>query len=85
MLKICVFSTGPLYNNSNAAALLLACRNETAGEKTVAKIREAGVLAGNARVMKLDNSSLESVRHFVEELKKNYYKVDVLINNGKIA
>ncbi|XP_031786708.1 dehydrogenase/reductase SDR family member on chromosome X-like [Nasonia vitripennis] len=64
--------------------VIVACRNKAAGEKTVAKIREAGVLTGKARVMKLDNSSLDSVRNFVEEFKNNYYKVDVLINNAGV-
>ena len=64
--------------------LFLACRNTSAGEKTVQKIRDSGVKTGKARVMELNNSSFESIRKFADEFKRNYNKLDILINNGDL-
>lgn len=59
-----------------------ACRNQAAGEKLVKEIRDSGVTTGSTKVLTLDNSSFDSTRNFVTEVKKDYDKVDVLINNG---
>jgi NAD(P)-dependent dehydrogenase (short-subunit alcohol dehydrogenase family) len=63
-------------------SIFTACRNTSAGEKTIRHIRESGTETGKAIVMELDNSSLNSVKRFVEEFKNKYDKLDVLINNG---
>lgn len=52
------------------------------GEKAIAIIRESGVFSGTAKVMRLDNSSLASVKNFIREFKLQHKKLDILINNG---
>ncbi|XP_016841908.1 dehydrogenase/reductase SDR family member on chromosome X [Nasonia vitripennis] len=64
--------------------VVIACRRTSAGEKAVESIRKCGVTSGKANVMELDNSSLDSVRKFVEEFKNNYQKLDILVNNAGI-
>lgn len=58
-----------------------ACRKPQAGQYVINKIRES-VKTGKAKVCKLDNASLESVRQFAAQIKKDYSKIDILINNG---
>lgn len=50
----------------------------------IKQIRQSGVEDGKAKVYQLDNSSLESVRKFAESVKRDYKKIDVLINNGEL-
>ncbi|XP_014216438.1 retinol dehydrogenase 12 [Copidosoma floridanum] len=64
--------------------VIIACRRPAAGDKVVEDIRKSGVLTGKTKVMKLDNSSLGSVRAFVEAFKNNYKKLDILINNAGV-
>ncbi|KZC04431.1 PREDICTED: retinol dehydrogenase 12-like [Dufourea novaeangliae] len=64
--------------------VIIACRTPSAGEKAILQIRESGVKSGQAKVYQLDNSSLESVKQFAAEIKKNYTKIHVLINNAGI-
>lgn len=61
----------------------LACRTPFAGEKAIFQIRESGINTGKAKIYKLDNSSLQSVKQFAIEIKKDYKEIHVLINNGK--
>lgn len=61
----------------------LACRTISAGEKLVLEIRKSGVTNGKAKVYKLDNASLESVKQFAKQIKTDYDKIHILINNGK--
>jgi len=61
----------------------LACRVISAGENIIHQIRESGVTSGRAKVYKLDNSSLESVKKFAKQIKADYDKIHILINNGK--
>lgn len=63
----------------------LACRTTATGEKTVHQIRRSGVTSGRVSVYKLDNSSFESVREFAQNIKKDYDKIHILINNGMSA
>lgn len=60
----------------------LGCRRIEAGEKAVENIRESGVIKGKAIIYKLDNSSLKSVREFADNVKQDYKKINILINNG---
>lgn len=60
-----------------------ACRRPAAGEKTILQIRESGITTGKVKVYKMDNASLESVRRFAAEIKRDYKQIHVLINNGK--
>ncbi|XP_026675609.1 retinol dehydrogenase 12 isoform X2 [Ceratina calcarata] len=64
--------------------VIIACRTPSAGEKAILKIRESGVNTGRAKVYKLDNASLESVRQFAGEIKKDYKQIHILINNAGV-
>lgn len=64
--------------------VIIACRTPSAGEKIIQQIRESGVKSGHAKVYKLDNASLESVKQFAAQIKKDYTKIHVLINNAGI-
>ncbi|KAK0167577.1 hypothetical protein PV327_004956 [Microctonus hyperodae] len=64
--------------------VIIGCRKIKNGEETIKQIRESGVTSGNAVVYELDNSSLECVKKFTNNIKENYDKVHVLINNAGI-
>ncbi|XP_044003187.1 retinol dehydrogenase 11 [Aphidius gifuensis] len=64
--------------------VIIGCRRIEAGEKAVKNIRELGVIKGKARIYKLDNSSLKSVREFVDKVKQEYEKINILINNAGV-
>lgn len=68
---------------NHAAWNSAACRTPSAGEKLIKIIRESGVNTGIPKVIKLDNASLDSVRHFVDEFRNSHDKLDILINNGR--
>lgn len=59
-----------------------ACRNVTAGDRAIETIRKSGITTGKPRVMELDNSKLDSVKKFVQQFRKLYDRLDILINNG---
>lgn len=61
-----------------------ACRTPSAGENAILQIRESGVKSGQAKVYKLDNTSLKSVKQFAMEIKRDYKQIHVLINNGNL-
>ncbi|KAL2726654.1 dehydrogenase/reductase SDR family member on chromosome X-like [Vespula squamosa] len=61
-----------------------SCRTPAAGEKLISQIRESGITSGKAKVYKLDNASLESVKEFADQIKLNYNKIHILINNAGI-
>ncbi|XP_012217294.1 dehydrogenase/reductase SDR family member on chromosome X-like [Linepithema humile] len=64
--------------------VILACRTVSAGEQLILQIRKSGVISGRPKVYKLDNSSLGSVREFAEQIKKDYSKIHILINNAGV-
>ncbi|CAK9819433.1 Retinol dehydrogenase 12 [Anthophora plagiata] len=64
--------------------VIIACRTPSAGEKAILQIRESGVSTGQAKVYKLDNASLESVRQFAAEIKKDYTQIHILVNNAGV-
>lgn len=64
--------------------VIIACRTPAAGEKTIVQIRESGVSSGKAKVYKLDNASLISVKQFAAEIRKDYKQIHVLINNAGV-
>ncbi|OAD61195.1 Dehydrogenase/reductase SDR family member on chromosome X [Eufriesea mexicana] len=70
-----------LYKFKN---IFSACRTPSAGEKAILQIRESGINSGQAKVYKLDNASLESVKQFATEIKKDYKQIHVLINNAGV-
>ncbi|KYQ48094.1 Dehydrogenase/reductase SDR family member on chromosome X [Trachymyrmex zeteki] len=64
--------------------VIIACRVISAGENIILQIRESGVTSGRAKVYKLDNSSLESVKKFAKQIKADYDKIHILINNAAV-
>ncbi|XP_077264922.1 polyprenol dehydrogenase [Temnothorax americanus] len=64
--------------------VIIACRTISAGEKLILEIRKSGITSGRAKVYKLDNSSLESVRGFAKQIKADYDQIHILINNAGI-
>ncbi|XP_076645047.1 polyprenol dehydrogenase-like [Halictus rubicundus] len=64
--------------------VIIACRTPSAGEKVIKQIRESGVKSGHAKVYKLDNASLESVKQFAAQIKRDFANIHVLINNAGV-
>ncbi|XP_046395066.1 dehydrogenase/reductase SDR family member on chromosome X-like [Ischnura elegans] len=64
--------------------VVIGCRNVSAGEEVVKKIREGGIIGGDVKVLQLDMESMLSVRQFADKVKAAYPKIDVLINNAGI-
>lgn len=63
--------------------VVMACRNREKAEQARSKIiRE--IPQADLDILLLDLSDLNSVRTFAEEFKKDYSKLDVLINNAGI-
>jgi len=60
----------------------LACRNTAAGEKLIQEIKESGITMGHAKVCKFDNASFKSIKEFAQQIKRDYDKIHILINNG---
>ena len=65
------------------ATIVMACRNLDKGAKAMAEVRE---ISNNSNVflMKLDLSSLESIKEFAESFLKEYRKLHILINNAGV-
>ncbi|MDD3320647.1 MAG: oxidoreductase [Paludibacter sp.] len=76
------FEAVKALSNKNAH-IILACRNLSKGEKAKSDILKQSPKA-NINVMELDLASLESVRNFASNYKKNHTTLDVLINNAGI-
>lgn len=64
--------------------VIIACRTTTVGEKLILEIRKSGIASGRAKVYKLDNCSLESVREFAKKIKADYDRIHILINNAGV-
>ena len=64
--------------------VIIACRRPAAGEKAILQIRESGISTGKLKVYKMDNASLESVKRFAAEIKRDYKEIHVLINNAGV-
>lgn len=67
----------------NGADVILACRNIQKGEDSKSEIMQGNV-SGTIQVVGLDLMDLDSVRSFADHIKKNYTKLDVLLNNAGI-
>ena len=65
------------------AEVIIAVRNMQKGESAADKIR-SGYSGANVKVMKIDLSSLSSVKDFAESFKKGYDRLDLLINNAGV-
>ena len=68
--------------NKNAE-VIIAVRNRQKGDSAVEKIKMQNKDA-NVQVMLLDLASFESVKKFAGEFKKNYTRLDLLINNAGV-
>ncbi|MEE8604983.1 MAG: SDR family NAD(P)-dependent oxidoreductase [Candidatus Aminicenantaceae bacterium] len=76
------YETARVLANKNAE-VIMAVRNLQKGNAALDKIK-AGYQDANVKVMELDIASLESVRRFTEDFKKNYSRLDLLINNAGV-
>ncbi|CAG2168990.1 unnamed protein product [Oppiella nova] len=61
----------------------IGCRDVKKGETAVKEIQSMNPKA-DIKLLKLDLSSLQSVRHFAKELSQLESKVDILINNAGV-
>ncbi len=76
------YETARVLANKNAE-VIMAVRNLQKGNAALDKIT-AGYQDADVKVMELDIASLESVRRFTEDFKKNYSRLDLLINNAGV-
>lgn len=65
------------------AKVVMACRKREKGEEARKELEDK-VDNPDLEVMQLDLASLESIRHFSEELKTEYEEIDLLFNNAGI-
>ena len=65
------------------AETILACRNETKASKAVRTIKRE-IPEAKVRYLYLDLGSLRSVQQFAEKIRKEYSRLDVLLNNAGI-
>lgn len=68
---------------SKNATVIIAVRNREKGEKAAAKIR-SDYAAADIAVMLLDLANLASVREFAAQFRKQYSRLDLLINNAGV-
>ncbi|XP_054284242.1 retinol dehydrogenase 11-like [Macrosteles quadrilineatus] len=66
------------------ARVIMACRNLSAAKAVIEDIRK-NVATGELIPMKLDLSSLRSVKSFAEEVLKDFPNIHVLINNAGVS
>jgi len=63
------------------ATVIIACRSEERGLKALAEVKE--ITRHDAiELLPVDMSSQASIKHFAEEYRKNYDRLDVLIHNA---
>lgn len=67
------------------AHVILACRNLDNANSAIERIKKALLNDPLLVPMTLDLSSLHSVKEFAQLVKKNYSKIDLLINNAGVA
>ncbi|HEY9113216.1 MAG TPA: oxidoreductase [Bacteroidales bacterium] len=76
------FETAKEFAGNNAT-VIIAVRNLEKGNEAAAKIKK-DFLKADVTAMKLDLSSLASVRKFAADFKAKYDKLDILINNAGV-
>ena len=69
---------------SKGATVVLCCRTRAKAEETAKNIKEGGEVTGSLVVPEasLDLAKFREVRRFGEEIKQQFPKVDVLVNNA---
>jgi NAD(P)-dependent dehydrogenase (short-subunit alcohol dehydrogenase family) len=65
------------------AQIVLASRNLDKAQSALSQI-QAEIPETKAEILKLDLASLKSIRHFTDEYKAKYDRLDVLLNNAGI-
>lgn len=65
------------------ATVVMACRNMDKGQKALEQVK-AKVPNAKLHLMKLDLSSLASVKEFVDTFQQEFDKLDILLNNAGI-
>ena len=65
------------------ARVIFACRNKNKTEGIINSFPEN--LKKNANFVQLDLESFKSIENFVKEIKSNYPKIDILINNAGLS
>jgi len=76
------YETARVLANKNAE-VIMAVRNLQKGNAAL-DIIKAGYQDADVKVVELDLASLESVRRFVEDFKKKFSQLDLLINNAGV-
>ncbi len=76
------YETARVLVNKNAE-VIMAVRNLQKGKTALDKVK-AGCQDADVKVMELDLASLESTRRFAEDYKKNFSRLDLLINNAGV-
>jgi NAD(P)-dependent dehydrogenase (short-subunit alcohol dehydrogenase family) len=66
------------------ATVILACRNVTKGEATADAIASSTPGRSTPHVIRLDLASLASVREAAEEIRAEFPRLDLLINNAGV-
>lgn len=66
---------------TRGAKVIVACRDEQRGSKAVESIKRL-TENKNVELILLDLASFKSIRNFVENIRQNEEKVDILINNA---
>jgi len=67
------------------ATVVMACRDMTKGKEAIDEIvKETNTKKDKAILLKLDLSSLKSVGEFVEEFRKQFSQLHILVNNAGV-
>lgn len=69
---------------ARGAQVVLACRDQARAERAAADLAAASPGAPAASVVRLDLSSLASVRTAAEQIRARYPRLDLLINNAGV-
>ncbi|GFH56258.1 hypothetical protein CTEN210_12734 [Chaetoceros tenuissimus] len=77
------YETAKDLSKRNAKSVIIACRNIEKGNEAVSSIQKATGMK-NVKYMKLDLSSLDSVRAFLKKIEEEVPKVNVLICNAGV-
>ena len=68
---------------SKGATVIIAARNESKAQRVIAEIKQEQPEA-DLHLLKLDLTSLASIKNFATQFQKKFQKLDVLINNAGV-
>ena len=66
------------------AKVILACRTQAKAEEAIAELEREGIEPEQLEFRALDLASLDSIRAFAAEIRADYPRVDLLINNAGV-